>query len=307
MVFSICEQGRSSPWTWGNTVGHLWRTNSDIEKTFNSFMTQINTILTRWQYSGPGGWNDPDMMEVGNGLPANEDRVHFCLWSVMAAPMIAGNDLTNMNTATKALLSSPLPHMINQDSLGLQGRLVNGATSGPCAISKKMRNGRYAVLFINAGNATANVSATWAQIGSVDPSGVGLKPADRMTVTNVLTGVQEPGDVAGGYTKSIPARDVFYALLAPVGTDVLSERFNQLKPDECAFSVAQNTLSVVVRSAYKNPFSLSVVDVKGACVQKIHGQGKTEWHIPAGQIGSGLYFVTMKSGDRTVTRRLVVK
>ena len=123
MILSICEWGRSHPWTWAGTVGHLWRTCWDIQPDWSSIMTILGRQSALHPYAGPGHWNDPDMLEVANGeLSAGESRAHFALWAMLAAPLIAGNDLRAMSDDTVAILTAPEIVALDQDRLGRQGR-----------------------------------------------------------------------------------------------------------------------------------------------------------------------------------------
>ncbi|HEX8505857.1 MAG TPA: alpha-galactosidase, partial [Hymenobacter sp.] len=132
VVLSICEWGNDQPWTWGQTVGHLWRTTGDIYNCFDCVQDHgswksfgVLAILDKQaglrQYAGPGHWNDPDMLEVGNGMPANEDRAHFTMWAMIAAPLITGNDVRSMKKETVDILTNKEAIAVNQDKLGVQG------------------------------------------------------------------------------------------------------------------------------------------------------------------------------------------
>ena len=105
IVFSLCDWGRSQPWTWARDIGNLWRTTGDIYDAWdgvdhyhNGMMTIVDLVADLASYAGPGHWNDPDMLEVGNGgMTDTEYRTHFSLWAMLAAPLIAGNDLAAMS------------------------------------------------------------------------------------------------------------------------------------------------------------------------------------------------------------------
>ncbi|NSW94613.1 MAG: glycoside hydrolase family 27 protein, partial [Bacteroidales bacterium] len=121
IVFSICEWGSNNPWEWGAEVGHMWRTTGDISDSWNSMIGIFDKQKDLARYAGPGGWNDPDMLEVGNGGMTNEEyKTHFSLWCMLAAPLIAGNDLANMTPETKAILMNREMIAVNQDTLGMQ-------------------------------------------------------------------------------------------------------------------------------------------------------------------------------------------
>ncbi len=132
MVFSLCEWGNDKPWEWGKKVGHLWRTTGDIYCCFDCVKSHgtwnawgVLQILDKQEglrvHAGPGHWNDPDMLEVGNGMSVNEDRAHFSMWCMLAAPLIAGNDLAHMSKATSAILTNTEVIAVDQDELGIQG------------------------------------------------------------------------------------------------------------------------------------------------------------------------------------------
>jgi alpha-galactosidase len=117
IVFSLCEWGNNKPWEWGKNIGHLWRTTGDITACFDCVVDHgtwkswgVMQILDMQDglriHAGPGHWNDPDMMEVGNGLTVNENRAHFSMWCMLAAPLIAGNDLRNMDKETLEILTN---------------------------------------------------------------------------------------------------------------------------------------------------------------------------------------------------------
>lgn len=131
LVLSVCEWGGNRPWEWAPPLGHLWRTTGDITACFDCVVDHgtwkswgILQILDQQEglrvHAGPDHWNDPDMLEVGNGMSEAEDRAHFTLWSMLAAPLIAGNDLRSMSAATRAILTNREVIAVDQDSLGVQ-------------------------------------------------------------------------------------------------------------------------------------------------------------------------------------------
>jgi alpha-galactosidase len=122
IVFSLCEWGTAKPWEWAKEVGHLWRSTGDIVDRWDSMMDIADKNKELWKYAGPGYWNDPDMLEVGNGgMTTEEYRTHFSLWCMMAAPLMAGNDLGNMTTETAEILKNGELIALDQDTMGAQG------------------------------------------------------------------------------------------------------------------------------------------------------------------------------------------
>jgi len=171
VVFSICEWGDNKPWLWASEVGHLWRTTGDI---YNCWGCDLgHGIWTSWgvlkiidlqkdlrKYAGPGHWNDPDMLEVGNGMTMNEDRAHFSMWCMLAAPLIAGNDLRTMSKETISILTNKEVLSIDQDSLGVQGYKFINFNDLEVWV-KPLKNDQLAVCFLNRGETTAKVTFDW--------------------------------------------------------------------------------------------------------------------------------------------------
>ena len=173
MVFSMCEWGNNKPWLWGAGIGHLWRTTGDITACwdciddhggkYNSYgVMQILDMQEGLRaYAGPGHWNDPDMLEVGNGtLTVSESRAHFSLWCMLAAPLIAGNDLRTMSKTTLEILTNKEAVAIDQDSLGIQGFRQTNADSLEIWY-KPLKGGDWAVCFVNRGSKAATIGHDW--------------------------------------------------------------------------------------------------------------------------------------------------
>ena len=167
IVFSICNWGRNQPWTWGPATGNLWRTTGDIQDNWASVLKILdNPSQQHAEAAGPGGWNDPDMLEVGNGKMTDaEYRSHFGLWAMMAAPLIAGNDLRSMSQATKDILMNPEVIAIDQDSAGKQGTRIRAEGSSEVWAKPLKQKGAVAILLFNRGEAAAEISANWGEVG----------------------------------------------------------------------------------------------------------------------------------------------
>ena len=126
IVYSICQYGSDSVWEWGAEVGgNLWRTTDDISDSFRSMALIGFSQAGLERYAGPGHWNDPDMLEIGNGgMNADEYRTQMSLWAILAAPLLAGNDLSNMDETTKSILMNREVIAVDQDKLGIQGSRI---------------------------------------------------------------------------------------------------------------------------------------------------------------------------------------
>ena len=179
IVLSICEWGKDRPWLWGQEVGgNLWRTTGDIQDRWagqkkwddgsccsNGMLEIVDQQVGIGSYAGPGHWNDPDMLEVGNGgMTTIEYRSHFSLWAILAAPLIAGNDLRNMTPEIHDILTNQEVIAVNQDPLGREGRRV--WKDGDLEVwGKQMLDGSRAVILLNRGGSSQNIAVTWEQIG----------------------------------------------------------------------------------------------------------------------------------------------
>jgi alpha-galactosidase len=178
IVFSLCEWGNNKPWLWAEPVGQLWRTTGDITAQFdgiknhgtwhaNGVMTIVDMQDTLRKYAGPNHWNDPDMLEVGNGLTPSQNRSHFSLWAILAAPLIAGNDLRNMTEETKSVLTNKDVIAINQDVLGIQGFRYSNKDSVQVWF-KPLTNGDWAVCFVNRSSVAKAIEFNWPNETIVD-------------------------------------------------------------------------------------------------------------------------------------------
>jgi alpha-galactosidase len=153
IVFSLCQYGWDAVWEWAPSVGgNLWRTTGDITPEWDRIYTIASQQSGLERYAGPGHWNDPDMLEVGNGkLSPAENRSHFSLWAMLAAPLLAGNDLPNMKPEIKAILTNRDVIAIDQDKLGKQGTRVY--SEGEVDVWKRpLAGGAVAIAVINAGD-----------------------------------------------------------------------------------------------------------------------------------------------------------
>jgi alpha-galactosidase len=180
IVYSICEWGQSKPWEWAKGVGHLWRTTGDISDNWPSVRSIIAANAPLASFAGPGHWNDPDMLEIGNGgMTPLEYRTHMSMWAMMAAPLIIGTDLRKATPDTLAILGNREVIAINQDSLGHQGAVVSDV--GHVVFAKPLSNGDVAVALYNPTD-----SVVMMGVNGKD-AGLPLAPAYRLE--NVWSGV----------------------------------------------------------------------------------------------------------------------
>jgi alpha-galactosidase len=174
IVFSICEWGSNKPWEWAGSVGHLWRTTGDISDNWDSMIDIFSRQRDLARFAGPGRWNDPDMLEVGNGgMTTEEYKTHFSLWCMLASPLMAGNDLANMTPDIQSILKNREIIAVDQDSLGRQATCFRD--NGDYQIwVKPLAKRERAVCLLNRSDEKKSVLVDFALLSRVRPSGFGF-------------------------------------------------------------------------------------------------------------------------------------
>jgi alpha-galactosidase len=188
IVYSITEWGENRPWEWAADVGHLWRTTGDINDSWASMVSLLKLNAPLAPFAGPGHWNDPDMLEVGNGgMTDREYRSHFSLWATMAAPLLIGTDLRKATPKTLEILSNRDVIAIDQDPLGAQGKVLRN-DNGRWVFSKPLANGDVAVTLFNETESPASFGTTSTELGLAhQPSYVVRDLWEHSTVENTGT------------------------------------------------------------------------------------------------------------------------
>jgi len=214
IVFSICEWGTAKPWLWAKDVGNLWRTTGDIQDCWDckrdwGGMGVVHILDLQdglESHAGPGHWNDPDMLEVGNGgMTTTEYRAHFSLWCLLSAPLMAGNDLRSMSSEIKEVLTNREVIAVDQDPLGLQGRRVK--REGDREVwAKQLADGGRAVVLFNRGPQAAELSVSWTDIGY--PQGLGAQVRD-------LWAGKDLGRKSGKFSAEVPSHGVVMVTIKP--------------------------------------------------------------------------------------------
>jgi len=201
MVYSLCQYGMDSVWEWGPQVGaNLWRTTGDISANFDRMSLIGRSQAGLAKFAGPGHWNDPDMLEVGNGrLTLDENMTHMTLWAMLAAPLIAGNNLTEMKPEIAAILMNKEAIAIDQDALGRQGDRV--LADGPLEIwAKPLKNGAKAVAIFNFGESPSEMRKDNLHLKEMGFAGA-------VTARDVWAG-KDLGKITDAYKVTIPKHGV---------------------------------------------------------------------------------------------------
>ena len=169
IVYSLCQYGMERVWSWGAAVGgNSWRTTDDITDNYDRMALIGFGQNGLERFAGPGHWNDPDMLEIGNGrMKEQEYRTHMSLWCLLAAPLLAGNDLTKMTPETLAILTNPEVVVVDQDPGGVQGRRIS--QEGPLEVwAKRLADGSRAVGLFNRSESEARVTVYFRELGLGD-------------------------------------------------------------------------------------------------------------------------------------------
>jgi len=215
MVFSLCDWGWSKPWLWAKDVGHLWRATDDImdcwdcedDRNNAGFTILLDRVADLYSYNGPDHWNDPDMLEVGNsGLSVTESKAHFSLWCILAAPLIAGNDLRTMSDETKEILTNKEVIAVDQDSLGKQGIKVRDDGDFEVWV-KQLSDGSRAVVLFNRSLKDKTMKVKWEEMGY--PSYVKAMVRDLWEHKNM-------GEFTGKYSAKVPSHGAVMIKVVPV-------------------------------------------------------------------------------------------
>ncbi|MEG2084886.1 MAG: glycoside hydrolase family 27 protein, partial [Clostridia bacterium] len=182
IAFSICEWGKNKPYLWGASAGNLWRTTPDIRPIWTWIMIIYSHNVDLYKYSSIGAYNDPDMLEVGNGnLTYDENIAHFSLWCMMNSPLILGNDVRKMPDNIKEIVTNKTMIAINQDALCKAGKRVSKGLVD--IIAKPLSNGEVAICFLNTSQINQSVNFDLSKL--VADEYISLKKAPTYSILNV--------------------------------------------------------------------------------------------------------------------------
>jgi len=219
IVFSICEWGNHAPWLWAGGVGELYRTTGDITANFStdkhygnwtaqSVLSILDKQLPIRKYNGPNHWNDPDMLEVGNGLTDNENKSHFSLWCMLSAPLSAGNDLRKMTPLTRDILTNKEMIRVDQDSLGISAFKMQLPDSLEVWV-KPLKNKELVLCFLNRTGSAKKIILDWKDLVLRDEvSGIDIHFAGQQFSIRDLWLKKESGTTKKKFEADIASHDV---------------------------------------------------------------------------------------------------
>ncbi|WP_084713795.1 NEW3 domain-containing protein [Streptacidiphilus rugosus] len=250
IVYSLCNWGNENVASWGSGVGNLWRTTGDIDPSFGDMLWNFHQNVQLAAGAGPGAWNDPDMLEVGNGMTAAEDRSEFSLWAEMAAPLISGADLRTAGADTLSIYANREVIAVDQDRLGRQGTPVTLA-GGHDVLAKPLADGSVAVTLFNenAGRATIATSA----------AAVGLPAAKGYVLRDLWAHSSTSAGAAGTIAASVPGHGTVMYRVTP------TDRPGALAPASVLETTAPEFTSgssATVTSTYTDDGAAAVTDLR---------------------------------------------
>ena len=224
IFYNVCEWGIRQPWEWARGIANSWRTTPDIVASFldgygssHSIANIVAANEKTWPHAGPGGWNDPDLLQAGlPGVSDAEGRAQFSLWAAMKAPLLINADLTALSAATLATLSNPEVIAVNQDPLGVQARrvrqTVDFAAGAVDVWAGPLAGGDLVALLFNQGNPgtkAKDVALRWEDLG--------LAPGARARVRD-LWARRDLGEFAGGFVgTAVAPHDCMVLRVTPLG------------------------------------------------------------------------------------------
>ncbi len=216
ILFSMCEWGTAKPWLWASGVGHIWRTTGDISDAWiknekskpweNGMLDILDQQVGLESFAGPNHWNDPDMLEVGNGgMTDDEYRAHFSLWAMLAAPLISGNDLSTMSKATTDILTNADVIAVDQDALGVEGH--RAVKDGDYEVwVRPLAGGDRAVILLNRSGDAHPMSVDWATLG--------MAAGEKADVRDLWSKAVSKS-VKGSYSATVPSHAVVMVRVTP--------------------------------------------------------------------------------------------
>ncbi|NEB08487.1 alpha-galactosidase [Streptomyces coelicoflavus] len=305
IVYSICEWGQNKPWEWAGDLGQLWRTTGDISDSWSSMSSIMKANLALAPYARPGGWNDPDMLEVGNGgMTDTEYRTHFSMWSIMAAPLLIGTDLRTAPESAFEILTNDEVIAVDQDPLGKQGEVVS-SRDGRWVVSKEMADGSRAVALFNESSRAQRIETTTKAVGLPKARGYTMrdlwKHSDTNTTGTIAATVPAHGTVLlrveadRKWAQHPPALDV----AADGGTVTEAGRTERITSEVTDLG---GTAAHSVRVALTGPegWRITPRSATSARALKPGGTLATDWDVtvPAGS-SAGDRDLTLTVGHRT--------
>lgn len=281
IVYSICEWGQNKPWEWAAELGNLWRTTGDINDSWSSMLSIMKQNLPLAAAAGPGHWNDPDMLEVGNGgMTDTEYRTHFSMWSVMAAPLLIGSDLRKATPETFDILSNHEVIAVDQDPLGKQGTVLS-SDEGRWVVSKELRDGSRAVALFNETGRAQRISTT--------ASAAGLPRAAAYTMRDLWEHTDY--NTAGDISATVPAHGTVLLRVA-------ADREWASHPPAAELGLDGSPLVEAGRTA---PLTTTVTDLGRTPALKVSAAltGPSGWQVRA---GSATTAAALPTGRALTTR-----
>lgn len=305
IVFSICEWDPAlQPWTWAPAISNLWRTNRDFGDSWSQIIANVDQEADLAPDAGPGHWNDPDILQVGlGGMTTAEDRGHFSAWAMLAAPLLAGNDLRSMSAATKDILTNREVIAIDQDPLGAQATRLSHTANADVWV-RRLANGDRAVMLLNRSSEPETISTT--------AKAIGLPSAGAYAVRDLWA--HTTAESAGTIAASVPAHSAALYRVAPLKdeidqypplTDVTITPQVPANYPGSPYHVAQPGQTITAIATLRNDGRASVthaaLTLNATNGWQVHGNPVTAPSLPSGKTLTGTWQLTVPPDADTFT------
>lgn len=301
IFFSVCEWDPTlEPWTWAPAIANMWRTNGDYGDTWAQILANLDQEAPLASAAGPGHWNDPDILQVGlGGMSTGEDRAHFSAWSMLAAPLLAGNDLRSMSAATKAILTNREVIAIDQDRLGAEATRLSHTNDADVWI-RALANGDRAVMLLNRSDSARSISTTAHAAGLPRSSAYAVRDlwAHKTFESGGTIASSVPADSAVLYRVSAihggnahpPLTDVAASVKAPAAFP--GSTYHIVKPGQTV------TATAVFRNDGTVPVRRLSMHLYGPSGWKVDHPSITAAVVPPGRSVSGSWPITVPAGTK---------
>jgi len=307
MVFSICEWGSNDPWEWGEPIGNMWRTTNDIALGWDHVRNIIESQVDLWRYSGPGAWNDPDMLEVGRGLTVTEDQTHFGMWCMFAATLIMGNALRNMSQATLDILTHREAIAVDQDTLGIQAQRIRKDGDLQVWVRPLMDNGR-AVALYNSGSSTREISFSMADLNRPTWEEKGLEwTADMSAPMREIWSAADLGAYSGGtVTREVPGHGMAFITIRPAPETGIPEAHAVSVPLlKITVQADFSCIHVTAPFAASTPSRIEVYNTGGEAITSVVADNAS-FSLPAAGLENGVYVMRVSNAKQTVAASFIM-
>jgi len=305
MLYSICSWGKIQSWEWAAPVGNIWRTTNDIELGWNHVKNIVEQQVDLWSYSKPGAYNDPDMLEVGRGMSELEDRTHFGMWCMFAAPLIMGNDLRNMTNQTINILTNSDAIAVDQDPLGIQAQRIWGSEGEAQLWVRPLQNNGRAIAFYNGSSSTQEMSFDMGDLNNDYWTGKGLTwTAGLSAPMREIWSATDMGEYTGQtVSRSVPSHGMAFITIIPT-VSVEDKKLSSSNPMK--INVQTSSINVTLPFEGAASTEVEVFNTNGELVTSISA-ANTSFNLSTKGYKNGVYILRANNKTQSSTALFTIQ